>query len=65
MPSQVLPAQAKDLFQYLFEQASLGIAVEDLDGTLLLAKPRAVEGSAGRDHTAPQLQISLWLYAYS
>ena len=39
MPSQVLPAQAKDLFQYLFEQASLGIAVEDLEGTLLLANP--------------------------
>jgi transposase len=25
----------------------------------------AVEGHAGRDHTAPQLLISLWLYAYS
>src|ERR1700745_3355554 len=33
------PAQAKQLFQYLFEQASLGIAVEDLDGKLLLANP--------------------------
>jgi PAS domain S-box-containing protein len=39
MSSQVLPAQAKDLFHYLFEQASLGIAVEDLDGTLLLVNP--------------------------
>ncbi len=39
MSSQVLPAQAKDLFHYLFEQASLGIAVEDLEGTLLLANP--------------------------
>jgi transposase len=29
------------------------------------AKIAAVEGSAGRDHTAPQLLISLWLYAYS
>ena len=39
MSTQVLPAQAKDLFQYLFEQASLGIAVEDLEGTLLVANP--------------------------
>jgi PAS domain S-box-containing protein len=39
MSAQALPAQAKDLFQYVFEQASLGIAVEDLDGTILLANP--------------------------
>ena len=39
MFSQALPAQAKQLFHYLFEQASLGIAVEDLEGTLLLANP--------------------------
>src|SRR5277367_5399560 len=39
MSSQVLPAKARQLFQYLFEQASLGIAVEDLDGKLLLANP--------------------------
>src|SRR5882757_10433011 len=39
MSTQALPAQAKQLFQYLFEQASLGIAVEDLEGTLLLANP--------------------------
>ena len=39
MSAQPLPAQAKDLFHYLFEQASLGIAVEDLEGTLLLANP--------------------------
>jgi len=39
MSSQALPAQAKQLFHYLFEQASLGIAVEDLDGKLLLANP--------------------------
>ena len=39
MSSQVLPAQATDLFHYLFEQASLGIAVEDLEGTLLLVNP--------------------------
>jgi PAS domain S-box-containing protein len=39
MSTQVLPARAQELFQYLFEQASLGIAVEDLDGTLLLVNP--------------------------
>jgi PAS domain S-box-containing protein len=39
MSSQALPAQAIQLFHYLFEQASLGIAVEDLEGTLLLANP--------------------------
>lgn len=39
MSSQSLPVQAKQLFHYLFEQASLGIAVEDLDGKLLLANP--------------------------
>jgi len=39
MSSQSLPAQAKQLFYYLFEQASLGIAVEDLEGKVLLANP--------------------------
>jgi PAS domain S-box-containing protein len=39
MSSQALPAQAIQLFRYLFEQASLGIAVEDLEGNLLLANP--------------------------
>ena len=39
MSTQVLPAQAKELFHYLFEQASLGIAVEDLEGKLLLVNP--------------------------
>jgi len=39
MSLQALPAQATQLFHYLFEQASLGIAVEDLEGTLLLANP--------------------------
>ena len=39
MYSQALQAEAKELFHYLFEQASLGIAVEDLEGTLLLANP--------------------------
>src|SRR5580704_18271168 len=39
MSSQVLPAPGMQLFHYLFEQASLGIAVEDLEGRLLLANP--------------------------
>ena len=39
MSSQALPAQARQLFHYLFEQASLGIAVEDVEGTLLLTNP--------------------------
>jgi PAS domain S-box-containing protein len=39
MPSQALPIQAEQLFHYLFEQASLGIAVEDLEGKVLLANP--------------------------
>jgi transposase len=33
--------------------------------SLYHAKIAAREGHAGRDHTAPQLLISLWLYAYS
>jgi len=39
MSVQPLPAQANQFFHYLFEQASLGIAVEDLEGKLLLANP--------------------------
>jgi PAS domain S-box-containing protein len=39
MSSQALPVQAEHLFRYLFEQASLGIAVEDLEGKILLANP--------------------------
>ena len=39
MSLQTLPAPGKELFHYLFAQASLGIAVEDLDGKILLANP--------------------------
>ncbi len=39
MSSQALPTHARRLFRYLFEHASLGIAVEDLEGRLLLANP--------------------------
>jgi PAS domain S-box-containing protein len=37
MSARALPATAENLFRYLFEQASLGIAVEDLEGKILLA----------------------------
>jgi len=36
-----------------------------LDLSLYYAEIAAIEGRAGRNHTAPQLLISLWLYAYS
>jgi hypothetical protein len=36
-----------------------------LDLSLYHAQIEAVEGHAGRDHTDPQLLISLWQYAYS
>jgi transposase len=36
-----------------------------LDLSLYYAEIAAVEGEPGRDHTAPQLLISLWLSAYS
>ncbi len=39
--------------------------VARMDLSLYHAEIAAVEGYAGRDHTAPQLLISLWLYAYS
>ena len=36
-----------------------------MDLSLYDGEIAAVEGRAGRDHTAPRLLISLWLYAYS
>ena len=39
MSSKPLLAHPKRLFHYLFQQASLGIAVEDFEGKLLLANP--------------------------
>jgi transposase len=44
---------------------SIWETIGGLDLSLDIAKIAAVEGRAGRDHTAPQLLISLWLYAYS
>jgi PAS domain S-box-containing protein len=39
MSLQALRTESEQLFRYLFEQASLGIAVEDLAGNILLANP--------------------------
>jgi PAS domain S-box-containing protein len=39
MSLQALPAEARQLFRHLFEEASLGIVVENLEGQLLLANP--------------------------
>jgi PAS domain S-box-containing protein len=39
MPFTTSLEQGVELFRHLFEEASLGIAVEDLDGKLLLANP--------------------------
>jgi len=39
MSLQELPAASEHLFRYLFEQVSLGIAVEDMEGTIVLANP--------------------------
>jgi transposase len=44
---------------------SIWEVVGRLNLSLYHAEIAAVEGHAGRDHTAPQLLISLWLYAYS
>jgi len=44
---------------------SIWVLVGRLDLSLYHAQIDAVEGRAGRDHTDPQLLISLWLYAYS
>ena len=44
---------------------SIWETIGGLNLSLYDAKTAAVEGRAGRDHTAPQLLISLWLYAYS
>jgi transposase len=44
---------------------SLWEVVGRLDLSLYHEQIAAVEGRAGREHTDPQLLISLWLYAYS
>ena len=52
MSSQALPALANQPFRYLFEQASLGIAVEDLEGKILLADATV--------HRCSQLLSPVW-----
>ena len=53
----------------LIDEDHCARAIWELIGRLDLsryhAEIAAVEGHAGRDHIAPQLLISLWLYAYS
>src|ERR1700761_5138742 len=44
---------------------SIWETIGGLNLSLYDAKIAAVEGRAGRDHTAPQLLISVWIYAYS
>jgi PAS domain S-box-containing protein len=39
MSSQMLPVESEELFRCLFDQAILGIAVESLEGQVLLANP--------------------------
>src|SRR5271155_5341159 len=55
--------------EYLIDQDHSARSIWELVGRLNLSlyhsEIAAVEGRAGRDHTAPQLLISLWLYAYS
>jgi len=50
MTSQPLLAQANQLFHHLFQQASLGLAVEDLEGKVLLAN-RALCSMLGYSET--------------
>jgi transposase len=53
----------------LIDEDHCARAIWELTGRLNLslyhAQIAAVAGSAGRDHTAPRLLISLWLYGYS
>ena len=61
MSSQALPAHAKHLFRYLFEHASLGIAVEDLDGRLLLANPALCSDTGiSRERTLRHELLRIW-----
>ena len=55
--------------EHLIEQdhcaRSIWEVVGRMDLSLYDAEIAAVQGRAGRNHTAPRLLISLWLYAYS
>lgn len=50
MTSQPLPAHAIHVFRYVFEQVALGIAVEDLEGKILLANPALSSMLGYADH---------------
>jgi PAS domain S-box-containing protein len=58
MSTQALPAKAEQLFRYLFEQASLGIAVEDLEGKILLANPSLCSMLGYRNDELPGMSCS-------
>ena len=58
MSSHALPAKAESLFRNLFEQASLGIAVEDLDGKILVANPALCAMLGYRDDELPGMSCS-------
>ena len=65
---QQMVMRAMDV-ERLIEEDHPARAIWELVGRLDLswyyAAIAAVEGRAGRDHTDPQVLISLWLYAYS
>jgi PAS domain S-box-containing protein len=58
MSSDALPVTAERLFRYLFEQASLGIAVEDLDGKILVVNPALCSMLGYRDDELPGMYCS-------
>jgi transposase len=65
---QQLVLRSIDVEQLIAEDHSARLIwqlIGRLDLSLYHAQIGAVEGRAGREHTDPQLLISLWIYAYS
>ncbi|HWY54750.1 MAG TPA: transposase [Terriglobales bacterium] len=65
---QQLVLRSIDVEQLIDEDHSARLIwrlISRLDLSLYHAQIAAVEGRAGREHTDPQLLISLWIYAYS
>ena len=65
---QQLVLRSIDVEQLIAEEHSARLIwqlIGRLDLSLYHAQIEAVEGRAGREHTDPQLLISLWIYAYS
>jgi PAS domain S-box-containing protein len=58
MSLQALPAAAEQLFRHLFEEASLGIVVENLEGQLLLANPAFCSMLGYREHELCRMRCS-------